>query len=473
MAKTGKFLSLHHLLANFLQLLFILEATKSSGLSIKLIHSHSLESPFYPGNITRSERIRLQVQTASAYAHRLSTAISSGIKTNDSNKTIGTNSIRPKMDNQELMYLVQTGIGTFAPPRSPYYKYLLHLDTASDLMWTQCEDCRKMGRGSCFRQAEPLFPASSSHTYRPLPCDRHALCYRGQCINGTCSYSLKYGDGALSLGYLAYESFTFDSDRNKTETVKDIVFGCGIKNKGFSESSKYNLVAGNFGLGPGKRSFLRQKQSLTLGRFSYCLPPWDTAHNFTVFLRFGADIPQREGLKVTPLMTSEGFVSYFVKLKGISVGNTRLDIPQKSFARSNNSYGGCIVDTGSSITLMPEPVYEKLKEMLIKNHFLRYKKTRKQGIMNLCYLFPRNTGLRDLPSITFHLQDADLVVPPEVGYIYGRTNFGKYYFCLGMSSGNVNGMTIIGALQQANMRFIFDTVKRKLYFGPEDCTLGA
>ncbi|KAL3647944.1 hypothetical protein CASFOL_008912 [Castilleja foliolosa] len=45
-------------------------------------------------------------------------------------------------------------------------------------------------------------------------------------------------------------------------------------------------MAGNFGLGPGVFSFLRQKRSLTQGRFSYCFLPWDTAHKSPVFLRF-------------------------------------------------------------------------------------------------------------------------------------------------------------------------------------------
>ncbi|PIN11191.1 Aspartyl protease [Handroanthus impetiginosus] len=454
----------------FLPFLLIENIPNSNALSIKLIHRHSLESPFYPGKISRNERIRLQLQSASAYANRLSTTISLYIKENTSRPTT---LIRPKMDNQGLMYLVQVGFGTFYRYRFHYYKYFLHLDTASDLTWAQCDECRRMGPSSCFLQAPPLFPARLSLTYRPLLCDRHPFCVPGECINYICSYQLRYGDGATTLGYLAYESLTFDSDRNKTETVRNVVFGCGIKNRGFMESSKHNIVAGNFGLGSDKRSFLRQKESLTHGRFSYCLPLWQVAHNSNIFLRLGDDIPDTKALKSTPLMSYPDFSAYFVNLKGISVGNRKINIPTRMLVRQNNFDGGCMVDSGSSITILPPPVYEKLREFLMNNHFLRYKRNRSQGFYNFCYFLPKNKRMNDLPNITFHLQDSDLVFLPQVGYVLGRSLGRDYYFCLGIIPQSIYGLTIIGAMQQANMRFIFDTVKQRLYFGQEDCALGA
>ncbi|GFP86695.1 zinc finger protein constans-like 13 [Phtheirospermum japonicum] len=259
----------------------------SRALSIKLIHRHSVESPFYPGNINRTERINLLAHSSSSSRF--------------SKQTKNTTSIRPKMDSQHLMYMIQAGIGTFAPPHPPYYNYFLHLDTGNELTWTQCDECRKSGQADCFQQKPPLFPSARSTSYRPLPCDKHSLCIPGECIGFTCSYEIEYADEARSLGYLARETFTFASSNgdNKTERVKDMVFGCGIRNKRFIESAKDNLVAGNFGLGPGVYSFLRQKRSLTQGRFSYCLPPWDAAHKSAVFLRFGSDIPDKKDFKST------------------------------------------------------------------------------------------------------------------------------------------------------------------------------
>ncbi|KAL3647943.1 hypothetical protein CASFOL_008911 [Castilleja foliolosa] len=254
--------------------------------------------------------------------------------------------------------------------------------------------------------------------------------------------------GARSSGYLARETFTFASSNgdNKTEQVKDTVFGCGIQNKGFTESAKDNLMAGNFGLGPGVFSFLRQKRSLTQGRFSYCFLPWDTAHKSPVFLRFGSDIPEREGLKSTPLLEHSGSTFHFVNLAGISVGNTRLDIPREMLAGSDRRDSGCIVDSGYSVTTLPSAIYKKLRETLIKNHFSRYKSKMFTRFKLYYYFSSKNETIDDLPVITFHLQDSDLVFPPRLGFITDKC-LGKRYFCLAMDL-DTDDMTVIGAFQQ-------------------------
>ncbi|KAL3647926.1 hypothetical protein CASFOL_008894 [Castilleja foliolosa] len=286
--------------------------TKScSALSIKLIHRHSVESPFNPGNITGTERINLLAQSSSSSLRF-------------SKQTKNTTSIRPRLDSQaeDRLYMIEVGIGTFAPPHPRNYNYLLHLDTGNDFTWTQCDECRKTGRHNCFKQRPPLFPSASSTSYNPLPCNEHELCTPGKYIGSKCSYDIEYSDGAKSFGYMARETFKFASSdgENKIEQVKDTVFGCGIRNKGFDESAKDNLVTGNFGLGTGVFSFLSQIRSLTQGRFSYCFLPWDATHKSPVFLRFGSHIPERVGLKSTPLLEHSDFSFHFVNATEMAFG---------------------------------------------------------------------------------------------------------------------------------------------------------
>ncbi|KAL3647938.1 hypothetical protein CASFOL_008906 [Castilleja foliolosa] len=271
---------------------------------------------------------------------------------------------------------------------------------------------------------------------------------------------------------MARETFMFaSSDGDNKIEVKDIVFGCGIRNTGFTESAEDNLVAGNFGLGPGDNSFLRQKLSLTKGRFSYCFLPWDVAHKSPVFLRFGSDIPKRKDLKSTPLLTKPGVSDHFVNLLGISVGNTRLNIPQKMFGQSSKRNSGCIVDSGSYMTRLPRTVYNKLTQTLMTNHFSGNEPTQ-IGQFGFCYFFPSGKDIKELPDITFHLQGSDLVFPPRQGFIDLDAGNGDSFFCLAMMPYDIEGerVIVIGGFQQANIRFVFDTVKQKLYFGPEDCS---
>ncbi|KAL0389590.1 UNVERIFIED_CONTAM: Zinc finger protein CONSTANS-LIKE 13 [Sesamum calycinum] len=181
---------------------------------------------------------------------------------------------------------------------------------------------------------------------------------------------------------------------------------CGIKNQGSAKSSKTMLWQVTL---PWRwKTILSEARTVSYSKPVFILPLWDAAHNSTIFLLFGGDIRQRKGLKATI---------------------------REDFCSKEQRSSGCIVDSRCTLSMMPPPVYEKLKEMLVKNHFLRYKETRNQGIQSLCYLFPTETELKDLPNISFHLQDADLVFPPQVGYIVDRTRFGRNYICLGMSSG--------------------------------------
>ncbi|PON80603.1 Aspartic peptidase domain containing protein [Parasponia andersonii] len=59
-------------------------------------------------------------------------------------------------------------------------------------------------------------------------------------------------------------------------------------------------------------------------------------------------------------------------------------------------------------------------------------------------------GISNLPNITFHIGDANLVAQPE--------------------SNMDDPVTTIGAYQQINHRIIYDVTRKKLQFCPEDCT---
>ena len=73
---------------------------------------------------------------------------------------------------------------------------------------------------------------------------------------------------------------------------------------------------------------------------------------------------------------------------------------------------------------------------------------------------------KNLPVVTFHLENADIEVKPEAIFLF-REFEGKNVFCLSMLSDD--SKTIIGAYQQMKQKFVYDTKARVLSFGPEDC----
>ncbi|PON84632.1 Aspartic peptidase [Trema orientale] len=449
---------------------------KLDGLTLKLIHRDSPESPLHRAHLTRSERTEKLILQSLArtlhqthhYDHNLNTT------------EYFTNTLHSKVGFQKgSVFMAQVGIGTFRSPRpnSPSaLSYFLHMDTGSNLMWTQCEACKARGN-HCFYQKQPIFPDSQSSSYKNLPCNRHPLCFPNKCVNRFCSYDFSYADGSGSKGYLASETFTFDSSSMGKETVQNIIFGCGFDQINAVDYGDENNVAGLLGLGWGPHSLVKQLGHRAQGRFSYCLQRMDDNNRGrNTFLRFGPDIPTRSGLQTTNLIQYGSGQSYYVNLVGISVAGWRLQIPTAYFAR-RGSRGGAIIDSGVAYSVIIKPAYDLLEGALVNQFFSRVMGLTRIHIpnfFNLCYQRSiSGRGFGNLPNVTFHFSDANLLIQPQGAFYVDKTGDGKEYFCLAMVplplGYDNDGITSIGAYQQTNHRFIYDVDRKILQFRAEDC----
>ncbi|XP_034208368.1 aspartic proteinase nepenthesin-2-like [Prunus dulcis] len=212
------------------------------GLSIKLIHPDSQP------NLTQSHRTQKLILLSKPRAMRLTKDLHSKY-INNSNANVVPAKIYYQKDST---YMAQVSTGTFR--RTPPISYFLDVDTGSGIIWIQCQECRNPGH-HCFYQRQPLFPSLESLSYQKLVCNRHPLCFPGRCIGNFCSYLVQYDDGATSEGYLASETFNFDSN----STSRNVVFGCGINQ---IKMDRYGTgggnVAGILGLGWSSHSLVNQ-----------------------------------------------------------------------------------------------------------------------------------------------------------------------------------------------------------------------
>jgi hypothetical protein len=53
-------------------------------------------------------------------------------------------------------------------------KFVLVVDTGSDLVWVQCKPCTSPY--GCYKEADPLFDPSASSSYTPVPCSNDRIC---------------------------------------------------------------------------------------------------------------------------------------------------------------------------------------------------------------------------------------------------------------------------------------------------------
>lgn len=449
-------------LSSLLLLISPVAAGRRNGLTVQLIHRDSPASPVFnpAANLTSLQKLQTLV-------HQSKTRINYVLS-----RPIHPQMIRPAIDlTQMVTYIVHVGIGTFAADSKEYY---LHMDTGCELTWTQCEGCLSPGH-QCFPQKQPLFPNSNSESYNPLPCNQSPLCLRNQCIGDLCSINMSYMDGSSIIAILANETFTFDSGTGTPETVPELAFGCTIDSRDMAhDGGDENLVTGIFGLGWGPRSFLTQIDSVTEGRFSYCLKP-DDGRDLNTYLRFGADIPAVPGLQTTTLLHLKDWQAYYISLLGISVNGARLNIDPTQFVLRSNRSGGCIIDSGCSVTHLIRPAFNALVSNL-EEHFSGSSNLNRsdvaQGVFDLCYLGMVPEGYNSFPNMTFHLRNnADLEIGPRQMFYVGKLENGMEYFCLAILGDD--DITSLGAYQQANQRFIYDVKLNQLRFGPEDCALNA
>ncbi|VFQ74812.1 unnamed protein product [Cuscuta campestris] len=280
---------------------FAFFCAQSHSFTVDIIHSHSLNSPFYNPSKSRAEYAKdtlLQSQSRIARMKRHAPNATLGIPGS------ATAKFATDVEYAIAYYAMNFSIGT--PPVERFSA----VDTGSDLTWIQCEPCR----GICFPQDMPLFDPSMSSSYTRLPCDT-PLClgdgsYSCDTSTNLCRYDNGYMDASYTHGDLAYDTLIVGDT-----SFPNFVFGCGFNNSG----TFAHLTTGIFGLSNGNISFIKQAN---IGRFMYCLP-WYYEANVSTHIAFDSDavIADPDGVVSTPMVDTE--FGYWVTLENLSVGVKR------------------------------------------------------------------------------------------------------------------------------------------------------
>nr|ACN40790.1 unknown [Picea sitchensis] len=405
---------------------------RSHSVSFPLIHIYSECSPFRPPNRTweslMSEKIR-------GDANRLRFLK----RTSRSSKEDANANVPVRSGSGE--YIIQVDFGT---PKQSMYTLI---DTGSDVAWIPCKQCQ-----GCHSTA-PIFDPAKSSSYKPFACDSQP-CQEisGNCGgNSKCQFEVLYGDGTQVDGTLASDAITLGS-----QYLPNFSFGCA---ESLSEDTYSS--PGLMGLGGGSLSLLTQAPTAELfgGTFSYCLPSSSTSSGSLVLGKEAA--VSSSSLKFTTLIKDPSFPTfYFVTLKAISVGNTRISVPATNIA----SGGGTIIDSGTTITYLVPSAYKDLRDAF-RQQLSSLQPTPVED-MDTCY--DLSSSSVDVPTITLHLdRNVDLVLPKENILITQESGLS----CLAFSS--TDSRSIIGNVQQQNWRIVFDVPNSQVGFAQEQCAAPA
>ncbi|CAA0828159.1 Unknown protein [Striga hermonthica] len=238
---------------------------------------------------------------------------------------LGISMNRAKLNISPQVFAVKNSNSRTACSKNwiPQYKeYYLHLDTGSSLTWLQCNGCKK-----CFNQTQIPFPNEKSSSFR-------ALIEKGNQLG----YVSVYGDGDITSGILAHETFYFKTKKGLVK-IENVQFGCGLNNVMEYGEYQNNKIAGIMGIGWGDSSLINQLGPEVKGKFSYCLPVIILEKAPKTYLRIKRSALQ---FKTQTLLTETRIETqqchYILK---IGIGTFKSDPPYKEYYLE--------MDTGSSL----------------------------------------------------------------------------------------------------------------------------
>ncbi|KAF3431777.1 hypothetical protein FNV43_RR26513 [Rhamnella rubrinervis] len=364
-------------------------------------------------------------------------------------------------------YFVDLHLGT------PSQRFLLVADTGSDLVWVRCSACKNCtshSSGSAFL-ARHSTTFSPYHCYdsacrlvphpKPNPCNHTRL-------HSPCRYEYSYADGSTTSGFFSRETTTLNTSSGKAAKLRSMAFGCGFRKSGPSLSGpSFNGADGVMGLGRRPISFSSQLGRRFGNKFSYCLMDYTIAPPPTSYLMIGGS-SKTPRMSFTPLQTNPlAPTFYYIGVEGVSVGGVKLPINPSVWSVDESGNGGTIVDSGTTLTFLPEPAYR-----LILAAFKRRVKIPSAAVptpgFDLC-VNVSDVSRPSLPRLSFRLVGNSVFSPPPRNYFIETAERVK---CLAIQPVNSEkGFSVIGNLMQQGFLLEFDNDRSRLGFSRRGCAV--
>ncbi|KAK4404615.1 Aspartic proteinase nepenthesin-2 [Sesamum angolense] len=320
----------------------------------RLIHHHSVDSPYFDPKKTTKELADIDLQSSISRAKYLI-----------SNPSV---SFYPTDIESQLTPKLQRGFLANLKVGEQYTDQLVYMDTGSSLLWINCEPCGLNVPG-------PLYHPLESSSYRMQYCEDFGMCeatgtVRSECdVDDICQYNVRYGSEDYSTGHIATETIKFGRSKG---TLRSILFGC----------AKHTTLYANgvLGLGASGLSLVAQIQS---SKFSYCIGNIsDRSYPYNTLVI--GDRIEVIGYK-TPMIIED---KYYINLESIKIGNKLLDIDSEIFRRKPDYNGGMVLDTGSTYSFIPQAALDQFEGetvklidlLLVRNSSIKYR-----GYTRLCY----------------------------------------------------------------------------------------
>uniref|UniRef100_A0A0D9XX06 Peptidase A1 domain-containing protein n=1 Tax=Leersia perrieri TaxID=77586 RepID=A0A0D9XX06_9ORYZ len=341
---------------------------------------------------------------------------------------------------------------------------LVAIDTGSTLSWVQCENCQI----KCYHQAAEagqIFNPYNSSTYSKLGCSTEAchdvhmdLSVEYGCVeeNDACIYSLRYGSGEYSVGYLGKDRLTLATTTTTSSissSIDNFIFGCGQDN--FYSGSNAGIV----GFGTKSYSFFNQVSQLTdYTAFSYCFPRNHENKGSLTIGPYARDI----NIMWTKLIYYDHRPAYAIQQLDMMVNGIRLEIDPYIYTSQMT-----IVDSGTTDTYILSSVFDALdkamtKEMQAKGYARGWEERK------ICFI--SNSGSanwNDFPTVEMKLIRSTLKLPVENAFYESSNNVICSTFL--PDDAGVRGVQMLGNRAVRSFKLVFDIQAMNFGFKARAC----
>ncbi|KAM7516098.1 hypothetical protein LguiA_005681 [Lonicera macranthoides] len=337
---------------------------------------------------------------------------------------------------------------------TPAMKFMVALDTGSDLFWVPCDCSSCASTNSTLYSSEfelSIYNPKESSTSKKVTCN-NSLCSNRNSCPGTfnnCPYSVSYVSSETATSGVLVEDVLHLKTHDSSQDIVDayITFGCGqVQTGSFLDVAAPN---GLFGLGLEKISVpsILSKEGYTEDSFSMCF-----GRDGTGRINFGdkGSLDQEE----TPFNLNELHPAYNISVTQVRVGTTLVDLDFTA-----------LFDSGTSFTYLIDTVYTRLTESFHSQARDKQLPSDPRIPFEYCYDMSSESNTSLIPSLSLTMKGGGQFAIYDPIIVISSLH--ELVYCLGViKSAELN---IIGQNFMTGYRVVFDRERLVLGWKKFDC----
>ncbi|XP_015889724.3 aspartyl protease family protein 1 isoform X2 [Ziziphus jujuba] len=353
-----------------------------------------------------------------------------------------------KMSSLGFLHYTTVKLGT------PGVKFMVALDTGSDLFWVPC-DCSQCAptEGTTYASDFHLnvYDPKGSSTSKKVSCNNSLCSHHNRCLGtfSNCPYMVSYVSSETSTsGILIEDVLHLETDDNHKDPMEaNVTFGCGqVQSGSFLDVAAPN---GLFGLGMEKISVpsILSREGFIADSFSMCFG--DDGIGRISFGDKGCADQEETPFNLNPLHPT-----YNITVTQIRVGTRLLDVEVTA-----------LFDSGTSFTYLVDPTYTELTKSFHSQTQDRRHPRDSRIPFEYCYDMSPDANTSLLPSLSLAMKGGSQY--PVYDPIIIISSQSELIYCLAVVKSA--GLNIIGQNFMTGYRIVFDREKLVLGWKKFDC----